>query len=150
MPQPCVRIAVDNPSAIICTVRPTSSHDGLMFGPIWENAHSVRNFSTSRLSFQYHQYRRTKVPGSWHCACNRQLRSIVPGSPSPLLYVDHVAADGTALYRAVCEHDLEGIVAKRADAPYTPDATTWVKIKNAAYSQAQGRHDCFDARAAGT
>ncbi len=41
----------------------------------------------------------------------RQLRTIVPASPSPLLYVDHVVKNGTALYRAVCERDLEGIVA---------------------------------------
>ncbi len=46
----------------------------------------------------------------------RQLRSIVPGSPSPLLYVYHVAESGTALYRAVCERDLEEIVAQRANA----------------------------------
>jgi hypothetical protein len=42
--------------------------------------------------------------------------------------------------------DLEddGIVAKAASARYTPEATTWVKIKNRHYSQAVGRHDFFD------
>jgi ATP-dependent DNA ligase len=48
------------------------------------------------------------------------------------------------------QSDLEhgGIVAKQADASYTPDATTWVKIKNKHYSQAVGRHDFFDRRKA--
>jgi hypothetical protein len=42
--------------------------------------------------------------------------------------------------------DLEGIVAKQAAGLYTPEATTWVKIKNRAYSQAVGRSDFFDRR----
>jgi ATP-dependent DNA ligase len=39
--------------------------------------------------------------------------------------------------------DLEGIVAKLAAGRYEPAATTWVKIKNRAYSQAEGRADFF-------
>jgi ATP-dependent DNA ligase len=42
---------------------------------------------------------------------------------------------------------MEGIVAKLANAPYTPEATTWVKIKNPGYSQAEGRAEFFVARA---
>ena len=42
--------------------------------------------------------------------------------------------------------DMEGIVAKQASAHYTPEATTWVKIKNRRYTQAVGRHDFFDPR----
>jgi len=41
---------------------------------------------------------------------------------------------------------MEGVVAKQAGARYTPDATTWVKIKNRLYSQAVGRADFFDRR----
>jgi hypothetical protein len=41
---------------------------------------------------------------------------------------------------------MEGIVAKQAAGLYTPEATTWVKIKNTAYSQAVGRSDFFDRR----
>ena len=33
------------------------------------------------------------------------------------------------LFRAVCANDLEGIVAKPKDGPYTPEETSWVKIK---------------------
>ena len=66
----------------------------------------------------------------------RVLRGIVPAGPCLVLYVDHVADRGVDLFQAVCEHDLEGIVAKRADELYTPEETTWVKIKNPRYSQA--------------
>jgi hypothetical protein len=41
---------------------------------------------------------------------------------------------------------MEGVVARRGSGSYTPDATTWVKIKNRHYSQAVGRHDFFDRR----
>jgi ATP-dependent DNA ligase len=41
---------------------------------------------------------------------------------------------------------MEGVVAKQANAGYTPEATTWVKIKNRAYGQAIGREDFFDRR----
>ncbi len=41
---------------------------------------------------------------------------------------------GVDLFRAVCERDLEGIVAKRADARYGVEGT-WIKIKSRAYSQ---------------
>jgi bifunctional non-homologous end joining protein LigD len=71
------------------------------------------------------------------------LRKLIPPQPCPVLYVGHVAAKGTDLFRAVCDHDMEGIVAKLALGPYTPDATSWVKIKNRRYSQVEGRHDFF-------
>lgn len=64
-----------------------------------------------------------------------------------MLYVDHVAS-GTDLFRVACEMDMEGIVAKLAAGQNTPEATTWVKIKNPAYSQAAGRLDFFDRRKA--
>ena len=51
---------------------------------------------------------------------------------------------GVDLFRAVCEQDMEGIVAKLGRETYDPDATTWVKIKNPTYSQAERRHDFFD------
>ena len=47
------------------------------------------------------------------------------------------------LFRVICDRDMEGIVAKQASARYTPEATTWVKIKNGAYSQAVGREEFF-------
>src|SRR5215472_8405347 len=68
------------------------------------------------------------------------LRKLVPLSPQAVRYVEHVAS-GTKLFRAICELDMEGIVAKQANAQYTPEATTWAKTKNRAYSQAVGRSD---------
>lgn len=64
----------------------------------------------------------------------------------PLLYVDHVAARGVDLFNAASEQDLEGIVAKLSNGRYEPDAPTWVKIKNRAYSQAEGRAEFFDGQ----
>src|SRR5215468_24809 len=71
------------------------------------------------------------------------LRKLLPRHPKSVLYVEHVAT-GTDLFRVICEQDMEGVVAKQASARYTPDATTWVKIKNPQYSQAAGRNDSFD------
>src|SRR5262249_17985691 len=65
----------------------------------------------------------------------RLLRGLV--SP-PVLYVDNFEARGMDLFQAACGNDLEGVVAKLAAGRYDPAATTWVKIKNRAYSQAEG------------
>ncbi len=78
----------------------------------------------------------------------RVLRTLVPVQPSRLLYVQHQAAEGVRLFDAACRMDLEGLVAKLADGKYTPESSTWVKIKNPAYSQAEGRRELFEARQA--
>ena len=45
-------------------------------------------------------------------------------------YLQHVEEQGEALYRAIAEAELEGIVAKKADAPYRAGRTrTWLKVK---------------------
>ena len=77
----------------------------------------------------------------------RRLRHLAPDA-GPVLYADHVAESGVELFRVVCEQDLEGIVSKRRDGLYTPEATTWVKIKNPRYSQAEGRRELFERRRA--
>jgi bifunctional non-homologous end joining protein LigD len=56
----------------------------------------------------------------------RALRKLAPLSPQALRYVDHVAS-GTELFRAICELDTEGIVAKQAVGLYTPGRTSWVR-----------------------
>jgi ATP-dependent DNA ligase len=65
------------------------------------------------------------------------------------MYVEPFAGTGRALYREVCRRDLEGIVAKHQHAPYSqdPTRTTWLKVKNIAYSQARDRHELFAGRA---
>jgi bifunctional non-homologous end joining protein LigD len=41
--------------------------------------------------------------------------------------------DGHALWEAVCEHELEGVVAKRRSGRYMPGDRGWIKTKNRAY-----------------
>ena len=41
--------------------------------------------------------------------------------------------DGQALWAAVCEHELEGIVAKRRSGRYLSGERGWVKVKNRGY-----------------
>jgi bifunctional non-homologous end joining protein LigD len=69
------------------------------------------------------------------------LKSLLPQPSSRVHYVDHLAEHGTALFRLACQHDLEGIVAKRADSPYAMAGrkSPWRKIKNPNYSQRKGR-----------
>jgi ATP-dependent DNA ligase len=62
-----------------------------------------------------------------------------------LLYLGHLERNGSGVFQKVCELDLEGIVAKWKDGRYVTDnrRSSWVKIKNRAYSQAEGRSDLF-------
>jgi bifunctional non-homologous end joining protein LigD len=48
-----------------------------------------------------------------------ELRKLLPLEPRVVRYVEHIAS-GTELFRAVCELDMEGIVAKQAAGLYTP------------------------------
>jgi hypothetical protein len=49
----------------------------------------------------------------------------------------HTKGSGQRLYELACQLDREGIVAERAK------GEDWVKIKNPAYSQKEGRKDLF-------
>jgi bifunctional non-homologous end joining protein LigD len=60
-----------------------------------------------------------------------------------LALTNGVIGEGRALYRAVVEADLEGIVAKRLTDPYRPTLTRWHKILNQTYSQRHGRAEWF-------
>jgi len=79
----------------------------------------------------------------------RALRRIVPRRLGRLRYLGHVAGRGCDLFRLACEQDLEGVVAKPRSSVYrvSGDNTPWVKIKNAAYTQARDRHELFERRA---
>jgi ATP-dependent DNA ligase len=48
--------------------------------------------------------------------------------------------------RGGCEHDLKGIVGKWRQGSYSTDprTTSWMKIKNVAYSQIEGRAELFE------
>lgn len=41
--------------------------------------------------------------------------------------------DGAALWHAIRQHQLEGVVAKRLNEPYRPGERTWIKRKNPAW-----------------
>jgi bifunctional non-homologous end joining protein LigD len=53
-----------------------------------------------------------------------------PGAPPFILYADHILGKGEQLYDAMCAAGQEGIISKKADAPYRGARTkSWLKIK---------------------
>ena len=46
-------------------------------------------------------------------------------------------------FRAICERDCEGIVAKHRLGTYTARPATWYKVLNPAYTQKRGRREMF-------
>jgi ATP-dependent DNA ligase len=53
------------------------------------------------------------------------------------------------LFDHVVKLDLEGVVAKRKNSPYKvtdKPSRDWIKIKNAKYSQAEGRAELFELK----
>jgi bifunctional non-homologous end joining protein LigD len=56
-------------------------------------------------------------------------RELLPAA-GPLRYADHVEETGEAFYAHAVDLGLEGIVAKRADAPYRPGRSShWLKVR---------------------
>ena len=72
----------------------------------------------------------------------RLLDGVVHENTATVIKVMSVANDGTALFRAVQQLDMEGIVAKRRTDVYAAE-TLWYKILNPAYSQKEGRFELF-------
>ena len=59
-----------------------------------------------------------------------RLAALLKGVASPILYGDHIVAKGEALFDAICKEGGEGIIAKKANAPYRgARAKNWLKIK---------------------
>jgi bifunctional non-homologous end joining protein LigD len=60
-----------------------------------------------------------------------RLASLIgDGKPPFLLYAQHVVGAGEALLEAMCEAGQEGIISKRADAPYRgARSKSWLKVK---------------------
>lgn len=73
-----------------------------------------------------------------------RLRRVVPKQAERLLSCDHIDRDGKSLFELVCQHDLEGIVAKRNSEPYLAQHAKWLKIRNRNYSQWIGREELFE------
>lgn len=63
-------------------------------------------------------------------ARKERLGPLIPGGDPRLLYADHIVGSGEQLFAAMCGEGYEGVVSKRADAPYRAGRTkTWLKIK---------------------
>lgn len=67
---------------------------------------------------------------------------------SRVLFVDHIEGKGKRMYEQICQRDMEGIVCKPMISPYRTirGTTTWIKVKNPKYSQAEGRGELFNKR----
>lgn len=59
------------------------------------------------------------------------LAKLLEGVPAPIHYSDHIVGHGEKLFDSLCQEGMEGIVSKRADAPYRVGqrTKTWLKIK---------------------
>lgn len=66
---------------------------------------------------------------------NRERRRLLeePELAGPHVSVPEAFEDGEELFAAVCEHGLEGVVAKKLSEPYRPGERSWVKRKNREY-----------------
>jgi bifunctional non-homologous end joining protein LigD len=59
-----------------------------------------------------------------------RLQELLADIRSPLQFSDHQIGQGPAFHAQACAMKLEGIVSKRADAPYTPgNRGLWLKVK---------------------
>jgi len=78
-------------------------------------------------------------------------KAIMPKVESRVRYVDHIEGSGMNFVRLACEHDLEGIVGKWKFGAYRTDGaqTSWIKVKNPNYSQAEGSLELFEKRKSG-
>jgi bifunctional non-homologous end joining protein LigD len=57
-----------------------------------------------------------------------RLAALLSNAKSPLQYCDHQIGRGREFHKQACATSLEGIVSKRADAPYTPgNRSLWRK-----------------------
>src|SRR5207237_2911696 len=58
------------------------------------------------------------------------LKLLLRKAPSTIVYVDYLEEIGARVFEQACRMGLEGIVAKRADAPYRSGRQdSWIKLK---------------------
>ena len=61
----------------------------------------------------------------------QRLAKMLAGGAAAIIYNEHLAHDGPAVFEHACRMGLEGIVSKRLDAPYrSGPSKTWLKAKN--------------------
>jgi bifunctional non-homologous end joining protein LigD len=62
----------------------------------------------------------------------RNLKELLDetGVSGPILYADHLVSDGPLLFAHACKLGFEGIISKKADAPYRSERSdAWIKVK---------------------
>jgi bifunctional non-homologous end joining protein LigD len=60
----------------------------------------------------------------------QMLKSVLRKAPTTIAYVDYLEHDGARVFEQACRMGLEGIIAKRADAPYRSGRQdNWIKLK---------------------
>ncbi|WBY07012.1 DNA ligase D [Sphingomonas sp. 7/4-4] len=69
----------------------------------------------------------TKLP---QLARKERLRALLDGADERILFSEHIVGAGEKLFETMCREGYEGIVSKRADAPYRGARTkAWLKVK---------------------
>jgi bifunctional non-homologous end joining protein LigD len=59
-----------------------------------------------------------------------RLRKLIKGDKGAVRYSDHLETEGATVFRHACRMGLEGIISKKANAPYrSGERRDWVKIK---------------------
>ena len=70
------------------------------------------------------------IRGLPNIARKERLAALLTGIGSPILYGDHVIGKGEALFDAICKEGGEGIISKKASAPYRGTRSRcWLKVK---------------------
>jgi bifunctional non-homologous end joining protein LigD len=60
----------------------------------------------------------------------RMLQALLTDAPEQIVYVEYLAGDGEQVFAHACKMGLEGVVAKRGDAPYRSGRQeSWIKLK---------------------
>jgi len=60
----------------------------------------------------------------------RLLEEVLKRAPHTFVYVEYLKADGARVFEEACKLGLEGVVAKRGDAPYRSGRQeSWIKLK---------------------
>jgi bifunctional non-homologous end joining protein LigD len=60
----------------------------------------------------------------------RVLETLLRDAPRTLVFVEYLEGGGNRVFAEACKLGLEGVVAKRADAPYRSGRVeSWIKLK---------------------
>lgn len=60
----------------------------------------------------------------------QRLAALLTAASAPIHIADHIVGGGEKLFQSMCGAAQEGIISKRADAPYVPRRTqNWLKVK---------------------